>query len=279
MKPSVAAPLIFLHVPKTGGTTLNTVINRQFGPGQSYAIRSADIAGSVERLKAMPAEQRAGIRLLRGHQAFGLHEFLAPGARYLGMLRHPLPRIASHYNYVKSNPGHVLHADLMARGYDLAGYASSRMCQELSNGQTRMLAGVWGDRDLTEDDLQRAIANVEQHFAWLGLAERFDESLVQLAASLGWTRIYYQKRNVSRVDSGSLLDSAAAAAIGAENQLDLELYAYAQARFERLSAPARLARRLGAAGLGWGNRLLAGVNTLRAGRAEQSVAADSSARN
>jgi len=257
------APLVFLHVPKTGGTTLAAVINRHYAGVPTYSIKGADIPGGVERLRALPAEQRAAIRLLKGHQSFGLHEYLAPGARYLAMLRHPVGRVASHYNYLLSNSTHVLHAQLKQSGLDLAQYASSRLFPELDNGQTRLIAGVWDDRALVEADLQQAIANIEQHFAWVGLMERFDESLVQLGMSLGWLDIRYRKRNVSERATASLIDERARAAILQSNALDLRLYDYVCARFDRVSAAHALVRRTAAAGLRQINTVSAAVGDWR----------------
>lgn len=253
------APLVFLHIPKTGGTTLAAVINRRFDGAQTYSIKGADIDGGVARLRALPPEQAAAIRLLKGHQSFGLHQCLAPGARYVAMLRHPVGRVASHYNYLLSNPGHAMYPRLKQSGCDLAQYAGSRMFPDLDNGQTRLLAGVWDDRPLGETDLQRAIANIEQHFAWVGLMERFDESLVQLGLNLGWLDVRYRKRNVSERASASLVDDRARAAILAANELDLQLYDYVRERFDRVSPLAARLRRAAAVGLRQANALTAWV--------------------
>lgn len=275
---TAARPLIFLHIPKTGGTTLSAVISRHYTGAQTYAIKGADIPGGVARLKALPREQATAIRLLKGHQSFGLHEYLAPGARYVAMIRHPVGRIASHYNYIQNSPSHAMHAPLRQSGYTLAQYAGSRMFPELNNGQTRLLAGVWDDRELGEADLERAIANIEQHFAWVGLMERFDESLIQLGLNLGWLNLRYQKRNVSERASTRLIDAAASAAILAENQFDLRLYEYVQARFDRVSPPYAAARRLAAAGLRCLNGAAARWSALRGGRVLTAPAKPEAAR-
>lgn len=253
--PRSATPLVFLHIPKTGGTTLSSVIGRNTSGRTCFAIRGADIAGGVDRLRQLPAPQAAAIGLLKGHQAFGLHCHLAPGARYLAMLRHPVGRVASHYNYLLSHPQHPMHGPLRERGYSLAQYATSGLFPDLDNGQTRLLAGVWDARPLQEADLERAIQHIDQHFAWVGLMERFDESLIELGFALGWWRLGYRKRNVSERASAELIDSRARDAILAANPLDLRLYQHVVRRFDRVSPWQAWSRRQLAVGLGHFNAL------------------------
>ena len=249
------APLVFLHIPKTAGMTLTQLVQRQFQPDEVYSIKGDDVAASVERLKALPEGERLRLRCLKGHQAFGLHEYLAPGTRYITMLRHPVSRIVSHYEFVKARPHHYLHARM--KGATLAEFAASRLSGELHNGQTRLLAGIWDDRPLEQADYDRAIANLEQHFDWRGLMERFDESIVMLAAVMRWPNVFYRKSNVGKGWKPSGVEPATTRVIEQESPFDMQLYQYAQRRFDGAGSGVRKARRLAARGLDLGNRLAA----------------------
>ena len=46
--------------------------------------------------------------------------------------------------------------------------------------------------------LERAKRNLDEHFSWLGMTERFDESLILLRRTFGWRDVRYVSRNVSR---------------------------------------------------------------------------------
>ena len=249
------APLIFLHLPKTAGTTLGPVLQRHFPRKRTHFILSENIDANLAAFKAMPEAQRHRVQLLRGHQPFGLHEYLAPGARYLAVLREPVARVISHYHYVKSTGHPKFIGAIREANMSLADYAASGISGELENGQTRWIAGIWDDRPLVEADLERAIDNIEKHFDWVGLTERFDPSLVELAAKYRWLRVYYRKQNVSRQESRDV-SAETLAAIAERNRLDSSLYQHVLQRFEQAGPMHRAARRAAAAGLALGNRLL-----------------------
>jgi hypothetical protein len=222
--------VVFLHIHKTAGTTLRSLTDRQYRPEE---IASVDWK-RLEAFKASPAEDRARIRLLRGHMPFGLHEHLPRPSTYITLLREPLDRAVSHYYWVRERPEHELKTQAVAG--DLVAYLESGVAADLDNGQVRLIAGApfvpFGE--MTEAHLEQAVRNLDERFALAGLSERFDESLVLLRDALGWRRpLYYTRQNETRGRPRAALDARTAGALRAHNALDLELYAYAADRFAR----------------------------------------------
>ena len=232
-------PLIFLHLPKTAGTTLSAVLSRHVPADQCHYLRSADGAAAVETFKATPAEQRRRIRLLQGHQVFGLHEYLAPGARYLTIVRDPVDRIATHFDYVVRTEHPMFIDPIRDEGMSLYDYAISGISGELENGQVRWIAGIDGDRPLGPADLDRALLNIDNYFAWVGVQERFSESLVALAMTMRWLRVGYRSTNVRPPSRSAEVPPIAREAILAHNPLDARLH---QAMIERLDDGSMLGR-------------------------------------
>ena len=60
--------LIFLHLPKNGGTTFHSLLNRLYNKETVFTVRSITNSKSNEdEFIAMPEAERALIRLVKGH--------------------------------------------------------------------------------------------------------------------------------------------------------------------------------------------------------------------
>jgi galactose-3-O-sulfotransferase len=227
--------VVFLHIPKTGGTTMSRILERQYRLRESFWTEWD--RQSLQSFRNLPEKQRARIRLLYGHLAFGVHEVLPRPARYLTLLRDPIERAVSHYYFIRRTLRHPLHEKVVSRQMTLVDYVENPIANELVNGQTRLIAGVadGSTRDLEDPALlETAGRNIRGHFGLVGLAERFDESLLLAKEIFSWTRpVHYVRQNVTR-RRPSLEDIPLEAVnvIRARNRLDTELYRVAKERLE-----------------------------------------------
>lgn len=229
--------IIFLHIPKTAGTTLHRIIERQYSADRIHSFGS-DAQGAVRDFKSMPEARRAEIKVLKGHMAFGLHEFLPQPSAYIGMLRHPTERVVSYYYHILRNPGHYLHQHVVSHQLSLKDVVSGELTPDLDNGQVRLVSGVWNEvpcGSCFPRMLDQAKRNVEEHFAVMGLVEEFDASLMLLMRAFGWRwyNLLYVRANVApdrptRQD----LSQDTLAVIRQYNELDLALYDFARDAFE-----------------------------------------------
>src|SRR5205823_8424847 len=96
--------LIFLHIPKTAGTTLNRIIEWQYSPLSIFTIDPHGIRATPERFKTLSERRRRQLRVVRGHMVYGIHEFLPQCASYMSMLRHPVARLLSAYSFILRRP-------------------------------------------------------------------------------------------------------------------------------------------------------------------------------
>ena len=102
-----------------------------------------------------------------------------------------------------------------------------------SNFMTHALAGKFKNIDDAEA-LERAKDRLENAFCCFGIQERFDESLLLLAKTLGLTRLFYERRNVLRKDASLPPLTDRDKELAAElNQADAALYAFAVDLLER----------------------------------------------
>lgn len=226
------AALIFLHIPKTAGSSLSKIIKQHYSKSETATLDKAGIA----RFKSLPAEQRARYRLIQGHLYFGLHRFIPRASTYVTFLRHPIERALSFYYYARTTPDHYLYPVLTSEDVDLNGMLARDLTIELQNHQTRMLAGnEWQNPQcaVTRTTLERAQENLRSHFRVVGLQEEFDASLLLLHRAFGWPVRSYARENVTEGKPREKpLDIETQRLLEEKNSFDLELYAYARNLFE-----------------------------------------------
>jgi hypothetical protein len=224
--------LIFLHIPKTGGSTLYKILERQYTWAQTLRLESSQIA----RFKALPAVERERFCLIEGHLHFGLHRFIPRASTYITFLRRPVERVLSFYYYARSTPDHYLYPLLATERLDLKALLARELTMELCNEQTRLLAGdEWEDseRVVTQAALERAKANLRSYFRVVGLLEEFDASLLLLRRAFDWHLPFYVKENVTEEKrDDTSLDVETRRLVEDANCLDLELYEYARNLFD-----------------------------------------------
>ena len=233
--------LIFLHIPKAAGTTLNDILRRQYSQaGAFYQLHHWDPEQIASQFHALPEGRQRSVQIMTGHMHFGVHESLSTPVSYFTLLRDPIDQIISYYYYLLGNPRDPDHDVLVSRGLSLLDFATSGIIPQVDNGQTRLLAGPRGLYSQTsfghcqEDLLQAAEANLAQHFAVAGLQEQFDATLLLLQRAYRWRTPYYVQRNVTleRPDVGGIPEETYAA-IREFNGLDIQLYANVSQQFDK----------------------------------------------
>lgn len=254
--------LLFLHIPKTAGTTLHQFFYTAYfdEAHESAGLDENDengqlnygiyhYPGGFEHGDTAPPPdlarilRRPDVRIVMGHFSFGIHELQPRPARYLTVLRDPIERavsVASHY--LRWSEGDERDVPVP----ELEAYLVSGDLPELDNGQTRRLSGI---EPSSPDALDRAKENLVDHFAAVGLTERFAESLAVFSGVLEWELDYWLgPRQVNPQKLAGSLSADVLAAVEQRNVVDLELYRWCSARFDeqferdRPGFEARLAR-------------------------------------
>lgn len=236
--------LVFIHIPKTAGSTVRSVLQRQMPvgyrlhTGNMFKGRGGFTDQPLEAIEAGlgPAGTADDVSGLSGHVPFAVSARIARPATYFTFMRDPVERVLSHYFYLRQGGKQTSRPWSIDPAITLVD-AVTRPELELiyDNLQTRMLSNESSPYvPATREMLAAAKENLDRRFAAVGVAERFDESLVLLRLRLGWKAVLYRRRRVNEARPGqSTLASEEMDAIMRHNELDRELYEYAVQRLDR----------------------------------------------
>lgn len=224
--------VIFIHLPKTAGTTLYDILKKQYSKRNILTFHGV-IGQNREAFEKQYQYtlNKNQVSLIKGHMNYGLHDVLDCPYKYITVLRNPINRIISVYYYLVQSKFHPQHH--LVKGKTLEEFVTSDMAHH--NGQTRFIAGEYNPSDKLQPAnlLERAKKNLQEDFAVVGLTERFDESLMLLQRKLGWKKMpFYVKENKSKKPHDSSISGQAYDLIIEKNSLDIHLYQYAQEIFD-----------------------------------------------
>ncbi len=202
--------IVCLHIPKTGGTSFNVILENSFGLRNCHTnqtTRSTFTQADLEfARKCYP-----GLRSIVGHNLVDPAQLKVPNPFFMTILREPVARVISHYQYSIQN------------GHNKKSFEETlRASENLENLQVKLIAG---GRNL--DKAKRFL----EHCAFVGITEKFNLSLRILERlSPCKLRLNYERRVVARGDGlkDSLQNDERMLELAREyNQLDLALYDFA----------------------------------------------------
>jgi hypothetical protein len=225
--------LIFLHLPKCAGTTLNRIIEWEYDPMRVFSIDPIFFLWSYKKLNRWPAKRLARMQVFKGHMPLGIHRRLPQPSTYITFLRDPIERVISAYYFARNyflQPKHGWISKLTLEEYVRVSPNHNVQCKYIS-GQPFVGDHHAGDCD--EGTLEMAKENLNKYFSFVGLTERFDEGLAILKIMFGWEIAKYAKFNITGGrQKKTSLPSSTVELIAERNKYDVALYEFAVPVFE-----------------------------------------------
>lgn len=225
--------IIFVHIAKTGGTTLRAILDKQYGLNSlfMYSNKTIGYLDNNVQIINMLRDNIDTAKCISGHFGFGMTFYeinttpLLPLIQthrlvtYISMLRKPVDRTFSLYHHYKRN--NWLHNDvtfesfIKHRLYDL-------------NQQTKYISNS------PEPNLENAKENIINHFAFVGVTDMYKESLFLMKQRFDWENFKYNKLGkFIEHSSRESISNEFIQIINNDNKLDLNLYNFAKQRLKK----------------------------------------------
>lgn len=231
---SMQQPFFFLHIPKTAGTTLNTILDENFNP---ESILNVYTDTEKEVLRETTYEQLAQFKLIRGHVFIANFDDILDSPvpmRVFTFLRDPVARVISEYHFLKAWPKSHLYRFLNENNVSLSEYVSSthpRLAVRGRNIMVNSLSGV--GIESMDERLEMAWHNLKDRFTCFGILEQFDASIMLMKPYLDLNNIFYERQNVRTKLVHRPVSTEEIDLIQEHNQADIALYERACTEFQR----------------------------------------------
>lgn len=174
--------IVFLHLPKTAGTTVHNILAQQFSEEEICPER-------FDRLSELSAEEIAPFRLFSMHDSFYNLQCIPGPKKIFTIFREPIERILSQYQYWRSHSPNFIKAtnqDWLSRfkKMDINTYLKmtdthifhsndNLMTRHMSHNQLNKNGDLWRDDN---ELLDAALENLEKMDAF-GIMEFLPESI------------------------------------------------------------------------------------------------------
>jgi len=210
----------FEHIPKTGGLSIGSALNEYYGNNLYPLVKYG--------YNQIPE----GIEVVHGHRA---RESMRSdtGVKFFTFARHPIPLVKSHFEHISRalTTKHFWRIRILRKSLDY--YLENKLFKDFDNGMIRRIGMVdFPFGSCSKGLLENALEKLEKDYVFIGLLERFNESLFGLSQTLKWSRFpVYQKMNVG-IHKIKLYGKDIDYKIAEINKFDIELYEYCKKRLE-----------------------------------------------
>lgn len=223
--------IVFIHIPKTGGTSFRKTLIEQFGLSHHFRVKEEkfdrlnlfgldllhelhrNARGGIKRLRSrlsgerirefkdMSEEERRSIKMLCGHARYGSFPETGRHPLHVSLVRDPTDRLSSEYYFLRqkledraSRWALTPPLKAMAERNDLDGFVQALRRlpdRRLWNTQCQFLS--------RQQSFEATREKCEQICFLIATLEQMDRLYQELSAAAGIDEIAIERRNISRL--------------------------------------------------------------------------------
>lgn len=208
----------FLHIPKTGGTSLTNLIDSFYKKSEILPYQLPE-----ELVKHWPVNLN-NIKLIRGHFGYGIHHiFGRNNLRYFTLLRDPIKRVISSYKHISTDfrerrwpypfdyipdPNIMitrypsLFSNVMVKSLSIDNNPLTNPATQKNSKPQKITPKIsieYFESVNWEQEFQNACQNLDT-FYFVGFLETFQKSFNQLCDLMSWPRKNIQHHNQSPIN-------------------------------------------------------------------------------
>ncbi len=256
--PGLAPPpvLIFLHIPRTGGNTMQAIFqhcfpDQHFNPELAYGDTALSLRSTrriAEKFRQLPVEKQRAVRCMIGAPCtMDVDAIFDRPSKFFTIVRHPVDRVISNFFNLR-RLSHLPFYHGFIKDLTFEQYLDSGIGLYNYNQQVRMLSGCpeldapWDlesrstSSPVERRHLEMAKRNIEERFIAAAPLEEFAALVWFLKRLYGWPfhRVLFSihNENPNRLKLAAVPE-ATRKRLETLNQYDIEIYEWVKARFAK----------------------------------------------
>lgn len=195
---------LFHHVGRSGGGDIDDICVALYGDATFHVTRRLGYE-RLEHYLGLPEADKLKTKIITGHHTFGLHELMPGDYAYFTLLRDPIDEFLSQYYWFitgLAKEEHRKHISVPLEEFSIEHYIEYAE----NNGfdtitETNWLATHWHaertgksarlvvNEPCTQETFELAVQNLEHHYSFVGITEKYTETIFLLAKMMQWERM------------------------------------------------------------------------------------------